>query len=75
MNDPDSFSFAYAIKHFFFLTTIMEPVFLPEINVGTTGLQPLPLQATPRSWKVCFSPEIDILHTYSESLFERPSLL
>ena len=49
--------------------------FFAKINVGTTGLQPLPLQATPRSWKVCFSPEIDILHTYSESLFERPSLL
>lgn len=52
----------------FFLTTIMEPDFLPEINVGTTRLQPSPLQATPRSWKVCFSPEIGILHTYSESL-------
>ena len=48
---------------------------MPEINVGTTRLQPSPLLATPRSWKVCFSPEIDILHTYGESLFERPSLL
>ena len=74
MNDPDSFSFAYAIKHFF-LTTTDGTSFLPEINVGTTRLKPSPLQATPRSWKVCFSPEIDILHTYSESLFERPSLL
>ena len=74
MNDPDSFSFADTIKHFFF-NYDHGTSFLPEINVGTTRLQPSPLQATPRSWKVCFSPEIDILHTYSESLFERPSLL
>ena len=60
---------------FFFFNYDHGTSFLPEINVGTTRLQPSPLQATPRSWKVSFSPEIDILHTYSESLFERPSLL
>ena len=52
----------------FFELRSWNQIFLPEINVGTTRLQPSPLQATPRSWKVCFSPEIGILHAYSESL-------
>ena len=36
MNDPDSFSFADAIKHFFF-NYDHGTSFLPEINVGRTG--------------------------------------
>ena len=47
----------------------MDLDFLQKINIGTTRVQPSPLQATPRSWKVCFNPEIGILLTYSESLF------